>query len=70
MKVKAIKAFTDLDANIDRAVGDVWEVSQTRKDALDASEYAPLVEVVQGATKAKETPKKPTTRKRTPKSTE
>ena len=60
MKVKAIKAFTDLEAKIDRAVGDVWEVSQARKDALDASEYAPLVEVVQTPTRAKQTPKKAT----------
>ena len=77
MKVKAIKAFTDLEANTDRVVGDVWEITQARKDALDGSQYAPLVEVVQTATKTTKTPtegaktaKKTTTRKRTTKKAE
>lgn len=71
MKVKAIKAFTDLDANTDREIGDVWEITQARKDALDASQYAPLIEVVKTATKPategaktkKATPRKRATKK-------
>ena len=77
MKVKAIKAFTDLEANTDRVVGDVWEITQARKDALDGSQYAPLVEVVQTAPKTTKTAtdgaktvKKATTRKRATKEAE
>lgn len=55
VKVKCIKKFYDLKAEVDRLPGDEWEVSDARAKEMNASLYGMLVEVV---SKAKAKPKK------------
>ena len=62
MKAKCVAPFYDLKAEVDRKVGDVWDVDKARFDAINATKYGTLVEAVaeqkttrtSKATKAKE----------------
>ena len=42
MKVRCVKPFTDLLAGVERRVGDVWDASQARLDAINATSYGQL----------------------------
>ncbi len=55
MKAKCIFPFFDYEAKCDREVGDVWECSKERFEAMNATAFGILVEEV----KEKKAPKKP-----------
>lgn len=46
MKVKAIRDFQDLEEQVDRKVGDTWECSQERFEAINSTVYGTLAEKV------------------------
>lgn len=52
MKVKAIAQFHDLEADVDRKAGDVFEVAAERFKAINSTQYGKLVEEVKAAKKA------------------
>ena len=46
MKVKAIAGFFDIEAGVDRAIGDEFEATEQRFKAINAAGYGDLVKKV------------------------
>lgn len=63
MKVKTVKPFLDREAKCDRAIGDEFECSKARFDAINAAGFGVLVEQIEEA-KPKAAPKRTTKAKK------
>lgn len=52
MKARVVSEFLDVEAKCDRSVGDEFECSKERFDAINSTKFGTLVEEVKPAAKA------------------
>ena len=59
MKVKAIQYFHDLEANVNRGIGEIFEVTEERLKAINGTDNGALVEKAEIPGKKSKTAEKP-----------